>query len=287
MIAIDEDFLRAHPLPAHDGEVDKDARGRVLVVGGSREVPGGVLLASVAALRAGAGKLQIATVASVAPGLALAVPEALVIALPETGEGGIDPAGAAGILAGRLDRCDALLIGPGMTGDAAGLAERLAAIDCSAGLVIDAGALACPHGALARRQGMAVLTPHAGEMAQLLGKERDAVLDDPETAVREAAACTGSVVALKGSNTVIATPDGALYRYTAGGVGLATSGSGDTLAGIVTGLVARGAPPLEAMAWGVWLHGEAGARLARSYGRVGFLARELLAEVPRVMAGFD
>lgn len=286
MIAIDEAWLRAHPLPAHDGEVDKDARGRVLVIGGSREVPGGVLLASVAALRAGAGKLQIATVASVAPGLALAVPEALVIALPETEDGGVGE-GAADLLAKRLDRCDAVLIGPGMTGDAGSLAAALAAIQCSAALVLDAAALGCAHAPVAARAGYAVLTPHAGEMASLLGVERDAVLADTDAHARDAAARLDSVVALKGTTTVIATPEGEMLRYSGGSVGLATSGSGDTLAGIVTGLLARGADPLTAAAWAVWLHGEAGAVLARSNGRVGFLARELLAEVPRLMARFD
>ena len=86
--AVTADLLRGMPLPALSDDSDKDERGRVLVVAGSREVPGGALLAGVAALRAGAGKLQIATAASVAPYLGLAVPEALVVALPEMPGGG-------------------------------------------------------------------------------------------------------------------------------------------------------------------------------------------------------
>jgi ADP-dependent NAD(P)H-hydrate dehydratase len=93
----------------------------------------------------------------------------------------------------------------------------------------------------------------------------------------------GAVVVLKGSTSWIATPDGSLYRYDGGNVGLATSGSGDTLAGIVAGLSARGAPPLEAVAWGVYLHGSAGRALARRMGALGFLARELLAEIPPLL----
>lgn len=285
MIDIDEALLGTMPLPAHDGEVDKDARGRVLVIGGSVEVPGAALLASVAALRAGAGKLQIATVRSAALALGLAVPEALVSGHDETPDGGIDPA-AADDLGKRLDRCDAVLIGPGMTGSdaTASLVAALASHACDAVLVLDAAALDCPHALLAARDGHAVLTPHAGEMARLLDTDRDAVLADPEGHARDAARRTGSIVALKGSQTLIATPEGDLYRYGGGGVGLATSGSGDTLAGIVTGLAARGCDPLTAAIWGVYLHGEAGARLTRTVGRVGFLARELLDEVPRVMA---
>ena len=90
----------------------------------------------------------------------------------------------------------------------------------------------------------------------------------------------GVVVALKGAESWIATPDGALLRYDGGDVGLATSGSGDTLAGVVSGFAARGADALTAAAWGVFVHGAAGRVLARRMGRVGFLARELLDEIP-------
>jgi NAD(P)H-hydrate repair Nnr-like enzyme with NAD(P)H-hydrate dehydratase domain len=106
---------------------------------------------------------------------------------------------------------------------------------------------------------------------------------DPVAAARRAAEAFGATVALKGAQTVIAAPDGSVLRYTRGGVGLGTSGSGDVLAGIVVGLLARGADPLRAAAWGVFLHGEAGNALARRHGAVGFLARELAAEVPRIL----
>jgi ADP-dependent NAD(P)H-hydrate dehydratase len=92
------------------------------------------------------------------------------------------------------------------------------------------------------------------------------------------------VVVMKGGCSFIVSPEGRAWSCGRGNVGLATSGSGDTLAGIIAGLLARGAPPLEATLWGVFLHGEAGARLARRQGLVGFLARELLAEVPPIMA---
>ena len=107
------DFLRSIPLPQPSADGDKDKRGRVLVIAGSAQVPGGALLAGVAALRAGAGKLQIATSASVAIHLGLAVPEALVIAVPELPTGGLMLEGAD-LLLDRANRCDAVLIGPGM-----------------------------------------------------------------------------------------------------------------------------------------------------------------------------
>lgn len=279
--------LRALPLPPLDDSADKEARGRVLIVGGSMENPGGLLLAAEAALRAGAGKLQLATVDALATAVAIAVPEARVFAFPASGSDAIDP-GAAKAIAERADRVDALLIGPGLVDeDAAGrlAASVLKRIERPA-VVLDAGGLAAlrrdPR-ALTRLDGRAVLTPHAGEMAQLLEMERDEVEADPDAAARRATESFGATVALKGAETVIAAPDGTMLRYTRGGVGLGTSGSGDVLAGIVCGLLARGAEPLRAAAWGVFLHGKAGNALARRHGPVGFLARELAGEVPRLM----
>jgi hydroxyethylthiazole kinase-like uncharacterized protein yjeF len=287
VVALTPDLLRGMPLPRHSDGEDKDGRGRVLVVGGSVEVPGGALLAGIAALRAGAGKLQIATCRSVAPALAVAVPEARVIGLDETAEGGI-AAAAAEALAGRCGRCDALVVGPGMMdGDAAAtLTEDLLARDIAEGFVLDAAALYGLRG-IGGRAGRVVLTPHAGEMSRMLDIPREEVRADPLAAARRAAADLQAVVAMKGACTYVVTPQGQAWACDRGQVGLATSGSGDTLAGIIGGLLARGAAPVAATLWGVFLHAEAGAALARSRGRVGFLARELLAEIPPIMAGFD
>lgn len=285
------DLLRATPLPRHEDGDDKEGRGRVLVIGGSVEVPGAALLAAVGALRAGAGKLQIATCRSVAPAMGLAVPEALVVGLPETAEGGIAPE-AAESLVPRAERCGAVLLGPGMTDQPAvdALAAALIAGTRRPALVLDAAALIglrVQADALRAHEARVVLTPHAGEMAGLLGISRDEVVADQAGTARRAAAMLHAVVALKGGCTIIATPDGRAWSYGGGGIGLATSGSGDTLAGIVAGLLARGAVPETALLWAVFLHGEAGKRLARTRGRVGFLARELLAEVPAIMASLE
>jgi hydroxyethylthiazole kinase-like uncharacterized protein yjeF len=281
------EFLRGMPLPRHDDGADKDQRGRVLVVAGSVEVPGGALLAGLAALRAGAGKLQIATCRSIAPMMAVAVPEARVIGLEETAQGGI-AADAAEDLAGRCGSCDAMVVGPGMMdGDAAtSLTAGLLAQGRAAGFVLDAAALQGLRG-LGDQAGRVVLTPHAGEMARMLDVPRDVVQADPLAAARRAAAALQAVVAMKGACTYVVTPEGQAWACDRGPVGLATSGSGDTLAGIIGGLLARGASPLAATLWGVFLHAEAGAVLAGTRGRVGFLARELLAEIPLIMARFD
>ena len=287
-VRITPTLLRTMPLPDHGDDGDKETRGRVLVIVGSVEVPGAALLAGTAALRAGVGKLQIATGRSIAPHLGLAVPEARVLGLPETSAGGI-AAEAAEQLAETAERCDAVLLGPGMM-DAettaaltAALVERLAAPV----LVIDAGALLGLNAvgdALRRRAGRTILTPHAGEMASLCGVARDAVEGDALGTARRVAARFQAVVALKGACTCIVSPAGDAWTYEDGNVGLATSGSGDTLVGVVAGLAARGADPVRATIWGVHLHGEAGNRLAHTRGPLGFLARELLAEVPSLMA---
>ncbi|WP_043835555.1 NAD(P)H-hydrate dehydratase [Muricoccus aerilatus] len=288
MTAIDPSWLRAHPLPIPAADDDKSQRGTVQVVGGCSEVPGAVLLAGEAALRAGAGKLRLATVRSAAFHLALAVPEALVVALDETEEGLIAP-GAARALLSRLNRCTALLLGPGMMGAGAEalVGALLGGLEPGVGIVLDAGALnelASHPEPLRRHAGRTVVTPHAGEMASILGIPKEEVSADPLAAARRAAEALGAVVAMKGSHTWVVAPDGQALSCDHGMVGLATSGSGDTLAGIVAGLLARGTDPVQATAWAVWMHAEAGHRLARRRGPLGFLARELLAEVPAIMA---
>ena len=284
---ITRELLATLPLPPVTAGSDKDARGRVLVIAGSREVPGAALLAAEAALRVGAGKLQVAAPASVAGPLAIALPEARVFALEETPAGEIAAAGVERVAEG-LTRCDAVLLGPGMIDEAAAeaLAGRVLALAEGPCLVLDAAAMSGLQGQaeLARRHaGRLMLTPHAGEMATLAGSGRDEIEADPLAAARDCAAGLQAVVALKGGDTVIATPEGGAWIYRDGPVGLATSGSGDVLAGLVTGLLARGAPPATAAAWGVWLHGEAGLRLSRRIGRLGFLARELAPEVPAIL----
>lgn len=284
---VDSDLLARFPLPVHPSDADKKERGLALFIAGSRELSGAALLAGLGALRAGAGKLRIATAQSIAPGLGVAIPEARVIAFSESEEGCVDPGAIEGLVA-RCKDMDSLTIGPGMQdGDA--LARLIEAVLDSAGhypLVLDAAALAMLPPLAAKLKawpGGAILLPHAGEAARLLERHRDAVLADPHAAAREAAHRFGSVALIKGEWTHIAAPDGRTFRYRGGGVGLATSGSGDVLAGVVGGLVARGADPLTAVLWGVHLHGEAGRILARKVGTIGFLARELLDQIPGLM----
>ena len=287
MTPITPALLRTEPLPIHDGAGTKEARGRVLVVGGSLETPGGALLAATGALRAGAGKLQVATCRSLASQLGLMLPEAMVLGLEETTEGGI-AASAAGRVSAAANKVAALVLGPGMADPAATcelVSGVLEAVD-DVPMVLDAAALyslqARPE-LMRRHAGRVVITPHTGEMARLLGVDREEVEADKLGCARETARRLGCVVVMKGACTEVVSPQGEGWQHEHGTVGLATSGSGDALAGVIAGLMARGTPPVRAAIWGVYMHAEAGARLMRRDGGIGFLARELLDEVPGVM----
>ena len=279
-------LLAGWPLPQHDEGDDKEGRGRIFVAGGSAEIPGALILSSLASLRAGAGQLKIATGESIARHVAVAVLEAWVVSLPETPGGGFHPA-CAGELAENAENANAVLIGPGMQDEEATRSLLHALLpQVHTPTVLDAAALACLHDAphlLHSLDGNVIVTPHAGEMAGILGRSKDDIKADPCAAAIEAAASLRAVVAMKGSETFIATPEGRVFCNRHGCVGLATSGSGDTLAGIIAGLAARGATAEQATVWGVFLHAKAGEILAERVGPLGFLARELLAEIPRLM----
>ncbi|MGY4516711.1 NAD(P)H-hydrate dehydratase [Lysobacter sp. HA18] len=293
--AISPAWLKRHPLPQPSHEGDKDARGRILVIAGAGEMPGAALLSAVAALRAGAGKLQVATCASAAPLVAAAVPEARVVSLPETKSGALATA-ARGRIDEMSQHADAIVVGPGLLeADATSrmLAAWLAALP-EVPVVIDAAALcAFDRGAdaISTSRALRILTPHAGEAARLLGCEREVVEANPLKLGVEMAKRFRAVCVMKGATSYIidgvALDDGrgdAIVSNRYGNVGLATSGSGDTLSGIIGGLAARGVDPFHATAWGVYLHAAAGDVLAREQGGpMGFLARELLDAIPQVM----
>ena len=272
--------------PVPEGTAHKGKRGCVLVVGGTTETPGAVLLAGIAALRAGAGVLQVATVASVSGQLAVAMPEARVIGLPETSGG--DIAGHCGPdLLDLAGGADAILLGPGMADESA-LAELvpglLEGVE-DARVVLDAKALSAisPQMALSRRDRL-VLTPNTSEGARLLGLDVTDVEHDPHSAHRRLVEMYVCTVALRGGETWTGEPGGPAYHDTSGSAGLGSSGSGDVLAGFLAGLLARGAAPVAAAVWAVHVHALSGRRLGTRIGPLGYLARELLDELASVAA---
>jgi hydroxyethylthiazole kinase-like uncharacterized protein yjeF len=281
---LDRSALDAHPLPPIvDG--GKESKGRILIIAGSREVPGATLLTATAAMRAGAGKLRIATVASIAPQVAIAMPEAKVVALPEHRDGGFARSAVARIAHEAAD-ADAIVAGPGMAHghNCKRIADAL--LRAPARLALDAALLHSLSPLEEEELGRAILPlllPHSGELAALLGADEEEVVTHPVRCGLRAAQLYRSIVLVKGVTSHVVHPDGRSWTFGGGAPGLGVSGSGDVLAGIVGGLLSRGADPLAALLWGVWLHGEAGAALARKVAPIGFLAREIADEVPALL----
>lgn len=271
-------LLRAWPLPEPSDDGDKHARGTVLVVGGADSTPGAVLLAGLAALRVGAGRLQVATVRATQASLGVALPEAMVLGL-EAGPGGSLSPAVADQVAEAAERAAVVVLGPGLIGtdDVATLLRALLPQVTKAAVVLDAVALTalaqCPE-LCEPLYGRLVLTPNAGETKALCGGDE---LDVPALAARY-----GAVLA---ASREVASPDGRWWASETGGIGLGTSGSGDVLAGVVGGLLARGCTPEQAAVWGQYVHAAAGDRLAGDLGRTGYLARELLDELVPVLSG--
>lgn len=275
------ELLRDWRLPGPSGS--KRTRGDLVVVGGAARSPGAAALAGLAALRVGAGRVQLAVAASVAPALAVTFPEAGVIGLPESTHGSISGPGAAELCARAVNDTDTVLLGPGLDDveETAVLLERLLPqIPDGATLVLDAyalGVLPRLRAQIADRTSPPVLTPNGEELARLLGRECESFHDDVAE-VAERYACCNTASAL------VADPSGHRWRIPSGHPGLATAGSGDVLAGAIAGLLARGADPAQATCWGTYLHSTAGERLASTVAGVGFLARELVDQLAPLVA---
>lgn len=283
--ALDRAALKAFPLPpVRDG--DKHSHGRLLIVAGSRTLAGAAILCAHSAMRSGAGKLKIATAASIAGNVAVAMPESRTIGLEESNDGGFAQ-GAVAEVAELAAGVDAVVAGPGMFENSASEALAGALLGTEAALAFDAGILRslAPLAAAARRASPPpVLLPHSGEMAALLCCDESEVDSDPVACGKACAERYGAITLIKGAISHVVHPDGRVWTYSGGAPGLGVSGSGDTLAGIVGGLLARGADPLTALLWAVLLHGEAGESLSRRIGPVGFLAREIPDELPALLA---
>jgi hydroxyethylthiazole kinase-like uncharacterized protein yjeF len=252
----------------------KYTAGAVLVIGGAPGYVGAPLMTALAALRASAGVAWIAAPAEAVAALEGRVPEIMVRPLPDALE--------------LLERADAAALGPGLgrSDDAVALARRVAA-EHPGPVVIDADGLYAFNGRLARlrkRPGATVLTPHEGEMARLLGAEVGWVRANRLEAVRKAAAASGCVVLLKGSDTLVADPDGRLGVSHAGPPGLATAGAGDVLTGSVAAMLAKGGDPWIATCIAAEAHGLAGRRAVERRGPSGIIASDVIDALPEVLA---
>ncbi len=276
---IDIELLKSHPLPDWNEETHKADRGKLLIIGGSRRIPGAAILAARAALRAGCGSVRVAAPQGVAMAIGIALPELMVVPLPETKDGTI-AADAIELIAAQAKVCDAIVLGPGLdenseTDEFARQVVEAAPLP----LLIDAQAISALSSDWKANARARILTPHDGEFETLTGKT---IGDNREQLATEYAQKAGATLALKGHHTIIATPEGDAYLEESGPRALGTAGSGDVLAGIIGSLLAQGLDATRATIWGVHLHAQAGEALTKDGPEDGLLASDFIGQLPTV-----
>jgi NAD(P)H-hydrate epimerase len=267
------EHVRPRAIDAHKGDF-----GHVLVVAGSRGKSGAAHLAAMGALRSGAGLVTVATPRSVQPIVAALAPEYMSEALDETAAGQVDASAIEQVLAMQRD---IIAVGPGI-GQGAATREFVWALLERAGvpLIIDADGLNAfdeDPGRLVGREGQTVIiTPHPGEMARLIGSSTSDVQANRLECAVNFATTHRLYVVLKGSRTIIATPEGTAYINLTGNPGMATGGTGDVLTGAIGGWLAQLMDAEAACQVGVYLHGLAGDLAEADVGEVAMTAVDLL-----------
>jgi hydroxyethylthiazole kinase-like uncharacterized protein yjeF len=274
-------------LPARPLNANKGTFGKALVIAGSINYIGAAYLACSGAMRVGTGLVTLATTGTVQPIVASKLAEATYLPLPET-KRGIVSVEAADIIRRECAQYNALLVGCGIAQDPSS-AEFIVSLLFKPGLpplVLDADALNILAGIPDWWQKIpdnTLLTPHPGEFSRLSGLSIEKVQSDRLTAARKFAAAWRKTVVLKGAFTVIAAPDGHCRVSPFANPGLASAGTGDVLAGIITGLAAQGLNLFDAASLGVSLHGAAGEKIRNEIGDTGMLASDLLPALPAVI----
>jgi NAD(P)H-hydrate epimerase len=252
-------------VPRRGAASTKFTSGHVLVVGGSAGLTGAPCLAAEGAMRAGAGYVTAAVPGSLAAIFEVRLLEVMTRALPDEA-GDLTAAGADAVLEEAERRGGALLVGPGLgRSEGAALLARTLAAEAAVPLVLDADGLNAHAGRLADlagRTGEAVLTPHAGELARLLGTDSAAIGAERLRWARAAAETAQAVVVLKGDDTLVAAPDGRVAVSPGGAPALATAGTGDVLAGVTAAMLAKGLDAFTAACAAVRLHLHAGRHAA-------------------------
>lgn len=273
-------MVRPH-IPPRSPDSHKGTYGRTLIVAGSVGFTGAAVLASLGALRTGAGLVTLAVPRAVYPIVASHVVE--VMPTPVDDEGGAITASALPRLNELLDISDAVAVGPGLSTQPGvyGVVEGLLRRDRP--LVIDADGLNVLAGraeVLARANAPVVITPHPGELGRLVGTTAAAIQQDRPAAARRAAAEFRCVVVLKGARTIVARPDGEAFIISSGNPGMATGGMGDVLTGAIASFIGQGVAPADAAWMAAYLHGLAADLIAEERGTAGMLASEVAHRLP-------
>lgn len=274
-------------MPRRSSTSNKFTSGHVVVAGGSRGLSGAVCLSAEAAARAGAGYVTACVPERLADVVEAHLAEVMTPVLP--GPGSHHGSAAVPAVVELTQRHPgALVIGPGLgTGpdQSAFVHDLLAA--CPSPVVIDADGLTAFAGepaAIARAAAQTLLTPHAGELARLLGTDTAAVMDRRLEHALRAAELTAAVVVLKGDDTLVVDPEGSVAVSRGDAPGLATAGTGDVLAGICGAMLAKGMPVRGAAELAVAVHAEAGRLAADAVGSAdGVVAGDVIAAIPRAL----
>ncbi|MDA1001104.1 MAG: NAD(P)H-hydrate dehydratase, partial [bacterium] len=270
-------------LPVRRRDAHKGNAGHLLIVGGSSGMTGAVLMAAVAALRSGAGKVSVAIPELVAFAVEAGPPEVMAIPLPSTGSGTVGE-NAFEVILEHAAGMNAVVVGPGLTTHprAVELVQQMIQ-HIEKPMVLDADALnALSHDLTVLKGTRAdlLLTPHPGEMARLMGVSAKEIQADRVGLAIEFATRHQLYIALKGAGTIIGTPGGAGWMNPTGNSAMASAGMGDVLAGVVGGLLSQSLAPEEALVAGVYLHGLAGDIAAHQIGGIGLTATDLLSALP-------
>lgn len=267
-------------LPDRDVNGHKGDFGKLLLLCGSRGFTGAAYLAAMGALRCGAGLVYLGVPESIYTIEAVKLNEPVVFPLPEE-DGKLSEKAIPEILE-RLPQMDGVLIGPGLGRSAGTLAVVQAVLEQAAcPVILDADGINVLQGhkdILRGRQAPTILTPHDGEFARLGGNLAGDRLENAAAMARN----LDCIMLLKGHETIIT--DGLThYRNKTGNPGMAVGGSGDVLAGMITGLLGQGMKPILAAACGAWLHGAAGDLAAGELGQYAMLPTDLLGYLPRLL----
>lgn len=266
-------------------ESNKGDYGRLLCICGSEGMAGAAAMSAGAALRCGAGIVEVMLPASIYPIVAARLAEPVFTLLHPRPDGSASE-GDRKELAQALARASAVLIGCGLgKSPAARSALEWVLKNSAVPVVLDADGinLAAEHIDVLKTAGAPlILTPHPGEMARLLKTTADDVQRHRPDYARRFASEHHAVLALKGAGTLVASPDGRLYRNTTGNPGMAKGGSGDVLAGMTASFAAQGIGPYEAAVGAVYLHGLAGDRCAAEYSQSAMLPTDLVGILPEL-----